>query len=154
LVRQIKRNVIVAQNANAPTPIRDALHEPLARDPPAEPVTRAQSWLDKLVPFARFLMIFFMGVTATLAWQSHGRAAREAIAGWLAPQVGPAAPAPFAGASPDQLVAMSRSLAGLRESVDMLAGDITKLQATKQDTPGRTSAPLPTPSPSRAPPVR
>ena len=163
-----------AQNANAPTPIRDPPHEPPARDPSAKPVTGARSWLGKLVPFAfvRFLMIFFIGVLATLACQSYGRAAREAIASWLARQAGPvaqAAPTPFAGASPDQLVAMSRSLAALRESVDKLAADITKLQATKQDTPGRTSAPLPspaevpvhkpvpptpTPTPSRAPPVR
>ena len=144
----------MAQNANAPTPIRDGPHEPLARDLRAEPVSRAQSWLDKLVPFARFLIVFFMGVAATLAWQSHGGAAKVAIASWLAPQVGSAAPSPFTGASPDQLAAMSHSLATLRESVDMLAGDIAKLQATKQDTPDRTSAPLPTPSPPRAPPVR
>jgi hypothetical protein len=172
LVKQIKRNAFVAQNANAPTPIRDALHEPLARDPSVKQVTRARSWLDRLVPFAfvRFLMIFFVGVVATLVWQSYGRAAREAIAGWLAPRagaLGQAALTPFAGASPDQLVAMSRSLAALRESVDGLSADITKLQATRQDTPDRTSAPLPspaevpvpksappTPSPSRAPPVR
>src|SRR5258705_10040256 len=174
LIRHIRRNVSVAQNANAPTPIRDSLHHPPARDPPAKPVTRVRSSLGKLVPFAfvRFLMIFFIGVVATLACQSYGRAAREAIASWLARQAGPvaqAAPTPFAGASPDQLVAMSRSLAALRESVDKLAADITKLQATKQDAPGRTSAPLPspaevpvhkpvpptpTPTPSRAPPVR
>ena len=41
---------------------------------------------------ARFLMIFCMGVAATLAWQSYGDATREMIAssyprlGWLAPK--------------------------------------------------------------------
>ena len=41
---------------------------------------------------ARFLMIFCMGVAATLAWQSYGDATREMIAssyprlGWLAPE--------------------------------------------------------------------
>lgn len=157
----------MAQNANAPTPIRDPQHEPPARDPPAKPVARARSWLSKLVPFAfiRFLMIFFIGVVATLAWQSHGRAAREAIARWLAPgPVAQAASAPFADASSDDLLAMSRSLAALRDGIDRLAADITKLQAAKQGTPDGTSAHLPTaadvpvnksvtptPTPSRVP---
>jgi hypothetical protein len=85
LIRHIRRNVSVAQNANAPTPIRDSLHDPPARDPPAKPVTRVRSSLHRLAPFAfvRFLMIFFIGVVATLAWQSYGRAAREVIARWL-----------------------------------------------------------------------
>ncbi len=75
----------MAQTANAPTPIRDPLHEPPARDPPAKPVTRVRSWLHGLVPFAflRVLIIFFIGIVATLAWQSYGRAAREVIASWL-----------------------------------------------------------------------
>jgi len=168
LIQHIKRNVSVAQNANAPTPIRDPLHEPPARDRPAKPVTGVRSWLNRLVPFAfvRFLMIFFIGVVATLAWQSYGRAAREAIARWLAPgPVAQGAPAPFADASSDDLRAMSRSLAALRDGVDKLAADITKLQATKQGTPDEASAHLPSPAevpvqkpvspaPSRAPPMR
>src|SRR5258708_19711947 len=113
LIRYIRRNVSVAQNANAPTPIRDQLHEPPAREPPAKPVTRVRSWLHRLVPFGfvRFLMIFFIGVVATLAWQSYGRAAREVIASWLAPRPAPqAAPIPFPDASSDHLLAMSRIL--------------------------------------------
>ena len=107
LDQHIKRNISVAQNANAPTPIRDPLHEPPARDRPAKPVTRVRSSLHRLVPFAfvRFLMIFFIGVVATLAWQSYGRAAREVIASWLAPgPVAQAAPIPFADASSDDLL--------------------------------------------------
>jgi hypothetical protein len=159
----------VAQNANAPTPIRDLLHEPPARDPPARPVTRARSSLGRLIPFAlaRFLMIFFIGVVATLAWQSYGSEARKAIAGWLAPgPVAQAAPIPLADASSDDLLTMSRSLAALRDGVDKLAADITRLQATKQGPPDETSAHLPSPAevpvqkpvppvpPSRAPPMR
>ncbi len=155
----------MAQNANAPTPIRDPLHEPPARDLPSKPVTRVRSWLHRLVPFAflRVLMIFLIGIVATLAWQSYGRAARGVIASWLAPgPVAQAAPIPFADAS-----AMSRSLAALRDGVDKLAADITKLQATKQGTPDAASAHLPSsaevpaqkpvpqaPTPSRAPPTR
>ena len=151
----------MAQNANAPTPIRDPLHEPPARDLPAKPVTRVRSWLHRLVPFAflRVLMIFLIGIVATLAWQSYGRAARGVIASWLAPgPVAQAAPIPFADAS-----AMSRSLAALRDGVDKLAADITKLQATKQGTPDGAahlpSAAVPVqkpvpPTPPRAPPMR
>jgi hypothetical protein len=75
----------VAQNANAPTPIRDPLHEPPARDRPAKPVTRVRSWLNKLVPFVfvRFLMIFFIGVVATLAGSpTAARPGRRSLAGW------------------------------------------------------------------------
>ncbi len=170
LIRHIRRNVSVAQNANAPTPIRDQLHEPPARDPPAEPVTRVRSWLHRPVPFAflRFLMIFLIGVVATLAWQSYGRAARGVIASWLAPgPVAQAAPIPFADASSDDLLAISRSLAALRDGVDKLAADITKLQATKHGTPDAASAHLPSsaevpaqkpapqaPTASRAAPMR
>src|SRR5260370_35891193 len=169
-IRHIRRNVSVAQNANAPTPIRDPLHEPPARDPPAKPVTRVQSGLHRLVPFGfvRFLMIFFIGVVATLAWQSYGRAAREVIARWLAPRpAAQAAPTRVADAASADLLAISRSLAALRDGVDKLAADITKLQATKQSTPDAASTHLPSsaevpaqkpvpqaPTPSRAPPTR
>ncbi len=145
----------------------------LSNEPPLHPselhlITRARLRLGKLVPFAfaRFLMIFFIGVTATLAWQAYGGAARGAIASWsphLAWLVPPAAPA---GAYPDQIVAISRDLAMVRQSVDKLAADVTKLQAPQQGALDRTSAspPLPTvvpvrkhvpqPPPVRAPPVR
>src|SRR5713226_9372130 len=45
-----------------------------------------------LLALVRFLIMFCIGVAATLAWQSYGAAARERIAssypqlGWLAPQ--------------------------------------------------------------------
>jgi hypothetical protein len=105
------------------------------------------------VAFVRFMIFFFVGVATTLAWQSYGNAARRMVAhlaprlGWLAPA--PAAPSaagsyeprPAAGASPDQLAALSRSLAAVRQSVDRLAADVTKLQAAKQEPPVRTSGP-------------
>jgi hypothetical protein len=140
-----------------------------SNQPPLHPselnlITRARLWLGKVVPFAfaRFLVIFFIGVVATLSWQSYGGAAREAIAswsprlGWLAPPAAPASP------SPDQLVSISRGLAVVRQSVDKLAADLNKLQAAQQGNPDRTSAPPPSPvgvpprkpvpPPSRAPP--
>jgi hypothetical protein len=110
-----------------------------SNEPPLHPternlIMRARLWLGKAVPFAfaRFLVIFFIGVAATLAWQSYGGAAREAIAswsprlGWLAPSAAPAS------ASPDQLVAISRGLAAVRQNVDKLAADITKLEVAQQ----------------------
>jgi hypothetical protein len=145
-----------------------------SNEPPLHPselnlIMRARLWLGRVIPFAfaRFLMIFFIGVAATLAWQSYGGAAREMIAswspyfGWLAP---PAAPA---GASPDQLATISRGLVLVRQNIDKLAADIAKLQATQQGALDRTSAPPPapagvparkpvpqTPPPARTPPLR
>src|SRR5713101_6747710 len=53
-------------------------------EPPLHPtelnlVMRVRVWLDKLAPlaFARFLITFFIGVAATLAWQSYRNATRE-----------------------------------------------------------------------------
>jgi hypothetical protein len=137
-----------------------------------------------LLALAGFLIAFCVGIAATLSWQSHGDKVRGMIANlspqlaWLAPQAAPvadAAAAPSASASPEQLVAISRSLAAVRQSVDKLAADVTRLQATKPDTPSpdirvtRTSAPppaavgasgrrpvppIPPAPPSQAPPVR
>jgi len=119
--------------------------------------------------FARFLIIFCIGVIAALAWQSYGHAAREMIASsspqlrWLAPQpvvetapdtVVPAAPAT---PSPDvqQLKALSLGLAAVRQSVEQLAAaqqrmmdEIAKLQATEQEILDKISAP---PRPAAAP---
>src|SRR5258706_13014945 len=84
---------VVAQNANAPTLIREPLH-----DPRAESVTRTRS---RLVPLARFLIIFIAGVVATLAWQSWSGAAREAIGGAARGTICPKA-APVSPNAPDQ----------------------------------------------------
>jgi hypothetical protein len=107
---------------------------------------------------ARFLMVFCIGIVATLVWQSYSSAARRIVAGlspelgWLAPQPAPAASSPPvlpASAPPDQLAAISRSLTVVRQSVDKLAADITKLQTARQDPPPvRTSGP-----PASAPPA-
>jgi hypothetical protein len=104
----------------------------------------------------RFLIVFGIGVAATLTWQSYSNAARRMVAGlfpelgWLAPRTAPAAsPAPFASASPDQLAALSHSVAAVRQSVDKLAADITRLQAAKQEPPPVRAAA----SPASAPPA-
>jgi len=109
-------------------------------------ITRARLSLGKAAPlaFARYLIAIFTGVAATLAWQSYGGAARETIArwsprlGWLAPPVAPVAQTPTASASPDQLKATSLALAAVRQSVDKLATEISKLQVL--GTPDKTSA--------------
>jgi len=153
---------------------KSGLAAELSSEPPLHPselslITRARLRLGKLVPFAfvRFLMIFFVGVAATLAWQSYGGAAKETIASW-SPHLGWLAPPPApAGTSPEQLVAMSRGLAVMRQDVDKLAADITKVQAIQQGTVDRISAPPPSPAvaplrkpgaqpppPVRAPPAR
>ena len=135
---------------------RSAIEEPSA-DPGMDPA-EVERLLNPRVPLgkrvsravARFLMIFCIGVVATLAWQSYGDAASEMIAsssprlGWLAP---PAAPAMQAVALPpdqEDLKAISFGLAGMRQRVDQIAAqfvagqeqttrDITELHAAEKD---------------------
>jgi hypothetical protein len=109
---------------------------------------------------------FFIGVSATLAWQSYGGAARQMIAGWSPHLAWLALPPAPTSPSPEQLVAMSRGLAVMRQNVDKLAADITKLQAIQQGALDRTSTsppstsvaparkPVPQPPPVRGPSVR
>ena len=106
---------------------------------------------------ARFLIIFCLGIGATLAWQSYGDAARGMIAksspqlAWLAPSVVAAA-----AASPD-LQQLALGLAAVRQSVDLLAGqlaagqqqmesDIAKLQADRQEILQKLAAVPPRPA--------
>jgi len=88
-------------------------------------VTRVWSRLGKLGPlaFARYLIAFFIGVAATLAWQSYRDATRE-----------------------EMITATPASLDLVRQSLDKLAGEITKLQAAEQDILDRISTPAPRPA--------
>jgi hypothetical protein len=113
---------------------------------------------------SRFLIIFCIGVAATLAWQSYGGTAREIIANsspqlsWLAPPAAPVAEAP-AAPSPDQeeLKGIWFGLAGVRQRVDEIAAqlaagqeqvtrDINNLKAVEQDILDKISAPPPRPA--------
>lgn len=111
-------------------------HEPPLR--PSESKRRVRSFV--LLP-----MFLIIGVTATLVWQSCAGPARETIASWSPRLAWLAPPAPPAG--PDQIVAISRDLAVVRQSVDKLAADITKLQASQRGT-DRNSASV---APARKP---
>jgi hypothetical protein len=138
-------------------------------EPPPHPselnlVARVRSWLSKLAPlttvrpwlgelasltgawssltaltplaFARYLIAFFIGVVATVAWQSsRGGTKEETVAAT------PATPA---------------ALDSVRQSVDRLAAEITKMRAVEQDILERLSAPPPQPAaaPARNPAQR
>src|SRR6266436_4585892 len=95
-------------------------------------------------PLARFLITFYIGVAATLAWQSYSGAARQIIASlspqlrWLAPQAAVAQTAPDTveqiTRTVNRIVAASHEQ--IARSVDQLAADqeqmtreIIKLQA-------------------------
>src|SRR5260370_8933443 len=61
-------------------------------------------------PLARFLITFYIGVAATLAWQSYSDTARQIIAS-LSPQLGWLAPrAAVAQTVPDTIEQMTRSV--------------------------------------------
>jgi hypothetical protein len=132
-----------AQSGTSPPWRTDVLVEPADR-------RSKQPSLVKRVShgLARFLIIFCIGVAATLAWQSYGNAAREMIAnsspqlGWLVPS---------ANSSPEQqLKAMSSDFATMRQRVNQLAanqqqmaGDMAKLVADQKELLQKISAPLP-----------
>jgi hypothetical protein len=125
-----------AQSGTSPPWRTDVLVEPADR-------RSKQPSLVKRVShgLARFLIIFCIGVAATLAWQSYGNAAREMIAnsspqlGWLVPS---------ASASPErQLEAMRQRVDQLAASQQRMAGGIAKLLADQQELLQKISAPLP-----------
>jgi hypothetical protein len=133
-------------------------------DPAALAVLRsAQPSLGRRV--ARSLIIFCMGVAATLAWQSYGDATREMIAssypqlGWLAPEtVGAASPemtSRIARAttsdSQELIEPVLANLAAVQQSVDQLAAkfvasqqqmarDIAELKAVEQENSDKISS--------------
>jgi hypothetical protein len=93
-----------------------------------------------LIALVRFLIIFCIGVSATLAWQSYGDPTREMIAssypqlGWLAPQAEPVAQkapdviglASPTASSPDQQQpnAILRDFEAAWQSIDRIATSI------------------------------
>ncbi len=130
-----------------------------------------------LLALVRFLIMFCIGVAATLAWQSYGDAAREIIAssypqlGCLAPHAEPVAQsapdvitlAAPAAPSPDQQQpnVMSLDLDAVRQSIDQLAAgqeqmtrEITKLREVDQSIRYKNSEPSPRPASASAPVLR
>lgn len=119
-------------------------------------------------PRSRFLMTFFLGVIAVLAWQSYGHAARELIAGlspqlrWLAPQVAVADAPDRIGQitqSVDQIASdiaasreqITRSIDHLAAGQEQMAIEIIRLHAIAQFAPSRKEGHSPQPAAS---PVR
>ena len=107
------------------------LMNPSPYEPPLHPSELNRT--TRMRSFVRFLAFFIVGVTATLAWQSYGGPARVTIASWSPRLAWLTPPAPPTGA--DQIVALSRDLAVVRQSVDKLAANISKLQAPQRGTP-------------------
>ena len=105
-------------------------------------ITRARLRFSKVVSsaFVRYLIAFFIGVIATLAWQSYGGAARKMIAGW-SPHLGWLAPAAApGGTSSERLKATTLALNAARQSLDKLANEISKLEAPGGDVPRRKAS--------------
>jgi hypothetical protein len=128
----------------------------------------------------RFVIVFSIGVGATLAWQSYGDAARAMIAtSW--PQLAALAPepAPVPQAAPEQIAAapqatapelqqlkedlaqvkqdlqqfkeMPPALASLRQSVDQLAGSQQQIAGTIAKLAAQKPASPPRPAPAVKP---
>ena len=100
-----------------------------AAEPPDEPpphptelnvATKVLSWLGRLAPlaFARYLITFFIGVIAAVAWQSYRDVTRE-----------------------EMVAAAPASLDLVQRSIDRLAAEIIKVEATEQDILDKVSTP-------------
>jgi hypothetical protein len=151
--------------------------DPMTRSSPEAVIERPSLGRRSSRRLARMLIVFCIGVSTTLAWQSYGEAARAMMAslspqlGWLAPQttsVVPPAPdvvAPANAPSPD-LHRLALGLAGVSQTVDQLTvqlaegqrqmgGDIAKLQADVQQILRKLAAgpPRPTAAPAQKPSV-
>ncbi len=86
-------------------------------EPPFHPTelnltTKVLSWLGTLAPlaFARYLIAFFIGVIAALAWQSYRDATRGEI-----------------------MATASADLDLVRQSIDKLAAEIVRVETAEQD---------------------
>ena len=90
---------------------------------------------------ARFLLLFCIGVAATLAWQSYGDEARKMIAS-SSPQLGWLAPQAERNDTPSPET-MRQSLVQLAANQQQMAGDIAKLLTDQRELLQKISAPLP-----------
>jgi hypothetical protein len=121
------------------TRVRSSLAElaPRVRSWLGEPATLARVWssLTELDPltFARYLIAFFIGVVATVAWQSYVSGTKEGT-----------------------VAATPAALDSVRQSVDKLAAEIAKIKTVEQEILERISAspPPPVATPARNPAQR
>jgi hypothetical protein len=110
---------------------------------------------------ARFFIAVLIGIGATLAWQSHGDAAREMVVarapslGWLlsvsttkSPAVAATAPDPVQQLEPlaSNLDVVRRSVEQLAAKQEQMAQNIATLQAVEEDIRQKVSSPPPSPS--------
>jgi hypothetical protein len=86
------------------------------------PLTRAWPSLTALAPltFARYLIAFFIGVVVTAVWQSYRSGPKE-----------------------ETVAAAPAALDSMRQSIDKLAAEMTRMRAVEQDILERISAPPP-----------
>ena len=171
--------LLPAVELSVETPVRAAdLESDLENDRSAndEPASR-EGTLRRL---ARSVITFYIGVAATLAWQSYGDEARQIIASlspqlsWLAPQAAAAPAVPDANEeitrsvdrivaanqeqiarSVDRIVAASqeqiaRSVAQLAADQEQMAREIIRLQAISQYGLYKIADPPPRPAASPA----
>ena len=109
----------------------------------------------------RFIIAVLIGIGATLAWQSHGDAAREMVVarapslGWLlsvsttkSPAVAATAPDPVQQLEPlaSNLDVVRRGVEQLAAQQEQMARNIATLQVVDEDIRQKVSSPPPSPS--------
>ena len=164
-----RRNFVWRACARPGRPVRSAhwytAHE--AVDPFSSPLRpqgrscREQPAVDRQANMTRFFIAVLIGIGATLAWQSHGDAAREMVVarapslGWLlsvsttkSPAVAATAPDPLPQLEPlaSNLDVVRRSVEQLAAKQEQMAQNIATLQALEEDIRQKVSSPPPSPS--------
>ena len=153
----------ISDQRMGPRPVKPSMHSPRSSSLKHDPVTSGRPSVGRRVfrTVTKFFIAVLIGVGGTLAWQSHGDAAREmVVAGaptlaWLLSVSTTKLPA-GAATSPyvvQQLEPLASSLDVVRRSVEQLAAkqdqmaqNIATLQAVEEDIRQKMSYTPPFPS--------
>jgi TolA-binding protein len=161
-VADSRRNVVWRACARSGRPIRSA-HWPSIRSPRPSGLKDDHVASDRpsigrriFRTLTRFFIAVLIGIGATLAWQSHGDAARDMVVarapslGWLfsvsttkSPAVAATAPDPVQQLEPlaSNLDVVRRSVEQLAAQQEQMAQNIATLQAVEEDIRQKVSSP-------------
>ena len=144
-------------------PKKPSIHSPHSSSLKDDQVASGRPTIGRRIfrTLTRFFIAVLIGIGATLAWQSHGDAAREMVVarapslGWLlsvsttkSPAVAATAPDPVQQLEPlaSNLDVVRRSVEQLAAKQEQMAQNIATLQALEEDIRQKVSSPPPPPS--------
>ena len=149
-------------------PVKPSIHSPRSSSLKDDQVASDRPSVGRRVfrTLTKFLIAVLIGVGGTVAWQSHGDAAREMVVAqaptlaWLlsvsttkSPAVAATSPDPVRQLEPlaSNLDVVRRSVEQLADKQDQMAQNIATLQAVEEDIRQKISSTPPSPSQQAAP---